>query len=193
MRVLLRQTIVSRPGTNLGSAGLGVWPTWLRDGSHGSVGLLAVAIERHVAERDDPDQTLVPAHHRQPAHLVLAHVVDDVVEFLILEAVADLGRHRLAYLGVRPPALRHGTDGDVPVREHADQAVVLAHRQHACIELGHSACSLLDRVVRARDLDPAGHDLAYLHGGPSGSLAVEPDRTSGAGSRSGCRGWASAR
>ena len=116
--------------------------------------------EREVAERDDPDQPLVAVEHRQPAHLEVGHVLRDVVEVVVVEAVFDLLAHHVAHLGVRALALRHRAHRDVAVGDHADQAVVLADRQHAGVDLRHQAGRVADRLVRVGDPDVLAHGIA---------------------------------
>src|SRR5215213_11590189 len=55
---------------------------------------------RQIAERDDADEPLVAVQHRQPPHRPLAHLAADLLRVLVLEAEADLLRHRIAHLGL---------------------------------------------------------------------------------------------
>src|SRR3981081_1716318 len=94
--------------------------------------------DHQIAERDDPDQPLVAIEHRQPAHLPRRHLAGALVGVLVLEAEAHLARHRLAhrcFLWVT--SLRDAAHGDVAVGDHADEAIILADRQYAGVDIGH--------------------------------------------------------
>src|SRR5688572_16303807 len=59
----------------------------LRHPFHRFAGDFLALAARHIAQRNDADQALVAVHHRQAPDLVVAHVLGDVVELLVLEAV----------------------------------------------------------------------------------------------------------
>ena len=52
-----------------------------------------IVFQRGVREGYDADQPLIAIHHRHAAHLVLAHVGDDVVDILVIEALFDVAGH----------------------------------------------------------------------------------------------------
>src|SRR6185369_12509672 len=71
---------------------------------------------RNVGQRDDADQALVPVQYRQPVDLVVAHVLGDIGDLVVLEAELHVLAHHLPHLGgVGRFALGNGADGDVPV------------------------------------------------------------------------------
>src|SRR5690606_27023791 len=78
-------------------------------------------------------------------------------------AVQDLAAHRFTHGRVAFAAFRHGTDGDVPVGDHADEPVALPDRKDAGVDPFHDLCGVLDRIVRARDLNVSRHTFADLH------------------------------
>src|SRR5690242_2310980 len=101
----------------------------LRDVLQRVLGMRAILLDGEIAERDDADQTLVAAQHRQAAHLKLAHIARYVVDRLVLEDIFDVGRHDVAHLAIL--WLLAGGDGaydDVAIGYHADEPVVLADR-----------------------------------------------------------------
>src|SRR5579864_3676539 len=68
---------------------------------------LTMAEIRHT---DYTDQALVAVQHRKPPHLVFGHDMRRRVKVVILEAVADIFRHSLAY----PALARLAVVGDTP-------------------------------------------------------------------------------
>src|SRR5262249_9195417 len=50
--------------------------------------------------------------------------------------------------------------------DHADQSVVLSHRQHSGVDLRHKPRGIANCLVRVGDLDVAGHCFVHLHGMP---------------------------
>jgi hypothetical protein len=116
-----------------------------------------------VAERDDADEPLVAVHHRQAAHLQVAHVAGNVLQVLVVEAVLDLGAHDIGEARIGALARAHGADRDVAVGDHPDQAVAFAHRQHAGVHVGHQPRRLLDRLVRPDDTHLSGHAIPHFH------------------------------
>ena len=82
---------------------------------------------------------------------------------VILVAVLHVLGHHLADGGVRPPALGHSPHGDVPVGDHADQAVALAHRHDAGVHLSHQLRRIPDGLVRLDQPHVPCHDFSYTH------------------------------
>src|SRR5262249_44794799 len=60
--------------------------------------LLVARFHGEVAQRDDPDQALVPVEDDQAADLMLLHQPGGFLHVLILEAVNDSGRHHVPHL-----------------------------------------------------------------------------------------------
>jgi len=58
--------------------------------------------------------------------LKLRHILSDVINILILEAIFDLLARDILNFGIRPLSLRDAADCDVPVSDHADQLVMFA-------------------------------------------------------------------
>jgi hypothetical protein len=81
--------------------------------------------------------------------LLLLHHLRNLVEALVLEAPGDALRHRLARLGrVRIDTVGNRTAGLIPIRNDADQAIVLADRQAADALVAHDPADLGEREVR---------------------------------------------
>src|SRR5579863_8301404 len=120
---------------------------------------------RDIRERDDSDQPFLAVQHGQAPYLELGHIVCHVVDILVLKAVLDaLARHyfpngRASWIST----MTIPSDSYVPVRDHADQAIILRDRQSAGISLGHHPRGMLKRVIRARDSDCSRHDFIDLH------------------------------
>jgi hypothetical protein len=51
-----------------------------------------------------------------------------------------LRAHHVPDLGVGTFALRDPTDGNVAVRDHADQPVILTDGQNTGVKIGHGSC-----------------------------------------------------
>jgi hypothetical protein len=66
------------------------------------------ALQCDVAERDNADKPLLAVYHRQAAHLNVAHVVGDIIQPLILEAVQDFVLHYVAENVLRTDASEAG-------------------------------------------------------------------------------------
>ena len=58
---------------------------------------------------------------------------------------------------------RHGTDGDITIRQHSDESVIFADWQKADIVLRHQFRRLVDRHVRIDHVDVARHSFLDLH------------------------------
>src|SRR5688572_4067382 len=125
---------------------------------------------RYIAERDDADEALVAVDHRQAPDLVVAHVLGDMVELLVVEAVLNFRAHYLAHRGVGPLACRDSADGDVAVGDHADQAVVLAHRDRPGVDLLHDLGDLANALLGIGYAHVARHCLADSHGTSLGKV-----------------------
>lgn len=93
--------------------------------------------------------------------VILATPESEASTFLRLTGERDAVQTRLLKLGVQILPF----NGDVPVGDHADEAVVLAHRQGAGIQPGHQLGGLFDGLVDVGDAYVARHRFAHLHGG----------------------------
>jgi len=111
---------------------------------------------RSAIERAQPQQTGA-IEHRHPPDLLVAEPAQHALDVLVLVAPANVFAHRVAHLGVRPLAFGDGADGDIPVGDHADQPVVLAHRQRSGVAFGHQRRRLAKRHLRIGELHVASH------------------------------------
>jgi hypothetical protein len=66
-------------------------------------------------------------------------------------------RHYIAYVGLQRLSFGNGANGDVTIGDHADQAVVLAHRQCPRIDVSHQSGGVADAPVGAGDANVVGH------------------------------------
>ena len=136
--------------------------------------------ERQIRERHDANHPLLTVQHRQVMDLLLLHHLRNVVEALVLEAPGDTLRHHLARLGrVRIDTVGNRTAGKIPIRNDADQAIVLADRQAADALVAHDAPNLGEREVRGDPLRLERHDIATnmvisWNSPPSGTLLPVP-------------------
>src|SRR5690606_958436 len=112
----------------------------------------------------DLDQHVIMVDYRHAADLLLAHAPRDVLDILVLVAPPDLLGHDLINPGhIRRFANRGGAYSDVPVGDHTDQPLPVAHRQDTHIELVHLPRRLAQARIGRYDLDLSGHDLGNYH------------------------------
>ena len=88
----------------------------------------------------------------------------DVGDLLVLESVHDLFAHHFAHRRrIRRATPGDRAHGDVAIGDHTDEAVVLADRQGAGIEIGHHLCGCVQAIVGPHQLDLRGHQLLDFH------------------------------
>src|SRR5215469_16247224 len=90
-----------------------------------------------IRERDRPDESLILVHHRQPPHPPIAHLLRHILGALALEAIKQLGGHRLPdsdRIGIA--TVGHEPNGKIAGGDHADQLVVFVHRKHLTAKIG---------------------------------------------------------
>src|SRR6056297_3703389 len=117
-----------------------------------------------VGESNHPGKTLVTVQHRQAADLVLGHDLGGAFTVIVFEAVVDAFGHDLAHRAVAGGlVVRHAAHGDVAIRDHADEAVVLADRQRADIIVAHPLCGIPDCGVGVDEVHGPGHDFSNVH------------------------------
>jgi two-component system response regulator ChvI len=75
-----------------------------------------------------------------------------VFDVLVLEAGFDVLRHDVAHERLRPFAVGNRAHRDIAVCDLPDQAIVVADRQQAGVDLGQHHGGLLDGLLRASDL-----------------------------------------
>ena len=110
---------------------------WSRNAIQRAANGRRILVAGEIAERNDAHQALGMTYHREPTHLVPAHTARDVLEILVVEALEYFAGHDLAHVRLRRLALRDPADGNIPIRDHAHQAIVLSDRQSADIDLAH--------------------------------------------------------
>jgi hypothetical protein len=136
----------------------------LRNAAQRFAGPGCLAIRGEIAERDNANQPPVAADHRHSPQFEIAHVLKDIVDFLVVKAALYLRAHYVPDLGVGTFALRDPTDGNVAVRDHADQPVILTDGQNTGVKIGHGSCGIPQGLLRTGDLDILCHALADSHG-----------------------------
>src|SRR5205814_5923671 len=117
----------------------------------------------NVCERQDANEAFVPADHRQTPDLDIAHIVDDVLDVLVIEAVPYILRHDVEHLGIRTLALGNAANRDVAVSDHAYEPIIVGDRQDASVDSCHGHCCLLDRLVWIYDKDASRYVVGYYH------------------------------
>src|SRR5262249_42995605 len=114
--------------------------------------------------RDHTDQPLGAIQDGESPNLVLFHQAGSILAVLVVVPVDHLGRHHLTHLCSRGiTSLRHGSHGDVAVRQDAYQSVAITDRQGADIEVAHLFSCFLDSRLGCDDFHPRGHNLFQLH------------------------------
>src|SRR5215831_4361327 len=91
-----------------------------------------------IRERDRPDESLILVHHRQAPHPPIAHLLRYILGALALEAIKQLGGHRLPDSDrIRIATVGHEPNGKIVGGDHADQLIVFVHREHLTAKIGH--------------------------------------------------------
>lgn len=88
-----------------------------------------------VAQSNDADQPLVAIQYGLATDLMLAHVLCDLGNFLIVEKVFDVLRNDFRDLRFSAFAFSDRSDGDITIGNHADQLVVLTDGNATSIQL----------------------------------------------------------
>jgi hypothetical protein len=128
--------------------------------------------QRGIRHGDYPNQALLPVQDGQAADLVLAHVLDHMVDILVLEAIFHVLGHDLADLRVRALARRQAAHDDVAVGDHADDAIMIADRQVTDVAFRHDLRDFADGLARAGQDHVAAHDVLDLHDDTSSSTGT---------------------
>src|SRR5437763_1986597 len=117
----------------------------------------------YVPERYNPDQTFVAIDYWKPADLDIAHVLHDLIDVLVVEAILHVRAHDASDRRHGGQALGDGANRNVAVGDHTYELVLFADRKCARVQLRHFPRRVLNRVVRTRDFYAAGHDVANFH------------------------------
>src|SRR5581483_3323512 len=95
----------------------------------------------------------------------LFHQLGRFPDALVLETVKDVRRHHVLdsnRLGIA--SFRDGTDNDVPIRNHAHQAILLAaDGQRPDVQIPHHPRRFLQSRVGMRTFGTGSHDFMHLH------------------------------
>src|SRR4051794_32902808 len=136
----------SRAVSHLGdqSPGLRMFATGTGNTGFSLPNLAWTCADGDISQGNSPHQTLIPTDYRQAPDLDLGHVLHDLIDVFILEAVFHVGGHDIAYLGLRTLVLGNGPNRDVAVGDHADQAVIFSDRYCSRIQFRHHFGSLTD-------------------------------------------------
>ncbi len=124
---------------------------------------LRAVLQGAVGECHDADQALVAIDHRQTAQLEVAHVLDDVLDVLVVEAVFHVRCHGIAYRRGAAFFSRHRANRNIAVGDAADQTITVTNRQKAYIAVRHDPGDDFDGIVRMSDADVPAHDFGYPH------------------------------
>jgi hypothetical protein len=99
-----------------------------RNTGQGDAGGLGTVLQGAVGEGHHPHEALVAVDHGKAAKLDVAHVLNDMFDVFILEAVFHVRGHGLADSRAAAFAPGDRADGDVAISDCADQAVAVADR-----------------------------------------------------------------
>ena len=143
----------------LGSAvTLGMLPTRFGNtGERRRCGFAGIICKGDIAKGYNTDQALVPVDHREASNLHIGHAGGNLIQLLIVEAVADVQAHDIAHWRVRASTFSHSSNGDVTIGNHADKAIVLADRKRASVNPRHHLSRVPDRLIRSGNLDVLRH------------------------------------
>src|SRR5215468_2663592 len=116
-----------------------------------------------VAEGNNTHEALLIIKYRQPADLLIGHGLGKITDLITLEAVLDLGAHHVADTGFRTETLGDPSHGDIAVRDHSHQTLVVADRQHADVTLLHLGGNVTQFLTWACETDISCHDFTDFH------------------------------
>src|SRR5262245_13215537 len=119
----------------------------------------------NIAEAQDSGHALLAIDHRQAAHLPALHQTSGFIEFVSLQAEHDAFSHHIACaMRLCIEARSDATADDIPVRHHADQAIIFADWNGTNIMLAHQPGELDNRRVGIDPLHTLVHGLFHFHG-----------------------------
>src|SRR5688572_22580471 len=106
---------------------------------------------RQVTQRNNADKPFLAVQHWQTPNLDVAHILQNMAGFLILEAKFYVCAHDLSRRSIRSQPLCDAANGDVPIGYHSHQPVVVAYRYGSGVDFSHHPGDTRDRIVRASD------------------------------------------
>src|SRR5581483_7147330 len=142
--------------------GLRVPGTLRGHSAQGLAGGLRIRPVRNVAEGYDPNEPFVAIEDGEPADLQLRHILCNSLDVILIEAVPHFGGHDIAHHGAsRVATAGVAANGDVTVRHHPYQPVVLTHGKDPRIRFRHQAGSMLEGIFGTGDANGSRHDLTH--------------------------------
>src|SRR5438128_774868 len=122
-------------------------------------------LQGDIAQRDEARHPFLPVEHRKVMHLALLHLSKRLLQGLVLETEEYTGRHhRAACQRIEAFARGHAAAGDVAIRDHAYEPIVLADRHAADTFITHDARDFLYRRIGGVPTHFARHRFLYQHG-----------------------------
>jgi hypothetical protein len=111
-----------------------------------------------ILERNEPDDALIPVHHRHAPHPVPRHLLDDLRDVGLQIDALDLLGHHVAGARVRGIlAVGEQADDDVAIRDESERAA-------AVVDHGHDSDGLLAHELGHGEHRRLGHDLGHRRG-----------------------------
>src|SRR3546814_14944253 len=83
-----------------------------RDVAQRLAGLARIAITGKIGDRHDADEALVAVDYRQTANLDIAHIIEHIIDVLVVKTIFDLIAHHLADNRLGPAPGGNATDSD---------------------------------------------------------------------------------
>src|SRR5215471_672853 len=123
----------------------------------------AASARGQIAEGNDTHEALLIIEYRQPADLLIGHGLSKITDLIALKAVLDLGAHHVADTGFRTEALGDPSHGDITVRDHPHQTLVVADRQHADVAFLHLGSDVTQFLTGACETDISCHHFTDFH------------------------------
>src|SRR3546814_7386510 len=108
-----------------------------RDVAQRLAGLARIAITGKIGDRHDADEALVAVDYRQTANLDIAHILEHIIDVLVVKTIFDLIAHHLADTLLRPAPGGNAADCDIAVGDDSYEPVVIGNRQKTRIDVGH--------------------------------------------------------
>jgi hypothetical protein len=123
-----------------------------------------IGVRRQIAERYDANQPLFIIEHGQAANLVFAHIASNIVGIIVFPAIEYFRCHD--FFGCRCDGIMSAgntADGDIPIRDHADQSVILDYHHATTVALLHFFSNLVQRRVGRDNFHVFAHDVLDFH------------------------------
>ena len=112
------------------------------------------------SKRHYANQALVGIKNRQPWHPVLGHNFCNIIGRICVPAIEDFGTHNLLRRCFGGDLFsRHTTQGNIAIRNYAQQSVILRDENAVALKLQHPPGHFVKKCARRYDYHGFAHDI----------------------------------